>query len=135
MSDALVRAAFESRLASWAAAQVPPIPVAYQNVPFTPPNGRYARCWVLPAPTQSGTLDGLHRERKGVFQVDLLMPNGTGSGAATALAASLDAAFPVVLSQGGIKVFLLSPMSQSSSIQEPNHYMVPVSCMYRSDTV
>lgn len=135
MSDALIRAAFESRLAAWASAQVPPIPVAYQNVAFAPPNGRYARCWVLPAPTQSQTLDGLHRERKGVFQVDLLMPNGTGSAAANALAASLDAAFPVVLSQGAIKVFLLSPMSQSSSIQEPNHYMVPVSCMYRSDTV
>lgn len=135
MSDALIRAAFESRLAAWAASQVPPIPVAYQNVAFTPPNGRYARCWILPVPTQSGTLDGLHRERKGVFQVDLCMPIGTGSAAVNALVASLDAAFPVVLTQGAIKVFLLSPMSQSSSIQEANHYMVPVSCEYRSDTV
>lgn len=137
MSDALVRAAFESRIAAWAAAQVPPIPVSYQNVTFTPPAGRYARCWVLPVPTQAETFDGLGRLRRGIFQVDLCMPIGAGPGAANTLAASLDVAFPLTgpMAQGGINIYLLTPLSQASGMQEPDHYVVPVSTEYRSDTI
>lgn len=137
MSDALVRAAFESRLTTWAAAQTPPIPVAYQNTAFTPPAGRYVRCWVIPAPTQAETFDGLGRLRRGIFQVDLCMPIGTGPAAANALADSLDAAFPLTapLAQGGIKVYLLAPLSQAGPLDEPGHFVVPVSCEYRSDTI
>lgn len=137
MSDALIRTAFESRLATWAAAQTPAIQVAYENVNFTPPAGRYLRCFILPADTQSDTLDGLHRKRMGIFQVDLCMPTGTGPGPAVALAASLDAAFPLTapMTQSTLKIFLLSPMSPSAAIQQPDHYVVPVSCAYRADTV
>jgi len=137
MSDALVRAAFETRLKAWADAQVPPIQVAYQNVTLTPPTGRYARCHLIPAPTLSEDWAGEHRLRRGIFQVDLCMPNGTGPGAATTLVQSLDAAFPLTgpMTQGSIQVYLLSPMSQGPALQEPDHYVVPVSCTYRSDTI
>lgn len=137
MSDALVRAAFETRLKAWADAQVPPIPVAYENATFTPPAGRYARCHLIPAPTLSEDLSGTHRLRRGIFQVDLCMPIGTGPSAASALAASLDAAFPLIapMTQGSIKVFLLSPLSPGPAIEEPDHYVVPLSCEYRSDTI
>jgi hypothetical protein len=137
VSDLLIRQAFETRLAAWAAAQTPPIPVTFENHKFKPPAGRYIRCWLLPAPTQSESLDGLHRLRSGIFQVDLCMPNGEGAGAATALAASLDAAFSLTspMTQGSIKVFMLSPMSAAPAMQEPNHYVVPVSGEYRSDTI
>jgi hypothetical protein len=137
MSDLLIRQAFETRLATWAAAQTPAIPVDYENSKFTPPAGRYIRCWLMPVPTQSESLDGSHRLRRGIFQVDLCMPVGAGPGAAGALAASLDTAFPLTapMTQGAIKVFLLSPMSPAPAIQEPNHYVVPVSCSYRSDTI
>lgn len=137
MSDALVRAAFETRLATWAAAQTPPIPVAYQNLAFTPPTGRYVRCWLLPAPTLSEDLGGLHRQRRGIFQLDLCLPIGVGPGAANTLAASLDATFPLTapMVQGAIRVFLLTPLSQGPAQDGPDHYMVPLSCEYRSDTI
>ena len=137
MSDALVRAAFETRLLAWANAQVPPIPVAFENASFTPPTGRYVRAYLLPAPTASETLNGEHRRRMGVYQVSLCMPIGSGPGAAAALCASLDAAFPMALpmSQGGVKVFMLSPMSPAPAITEPDRYVVPVSCTYRADTI
>jgi hypothetical protein len=137
MSDALVRAAFETRLAAWAAAQVPPIPVAFENAQFTAPNGRYARAYLLPAPTACETFNGEHRRRMGVFQVSLCMPIGTGPGAAASLAASLDAAFPLSapMTQGSIKVFLLSPMSPAPAMQDADLFIVPVSCTYRADTI
>jgi hypothetical protein len=137
MSDALVRAAFETRLLAWANAQVPAIPVAFENASFTAPDGRYARAYLLPAPTACETFNGEHRRRMGVFQVSLCMPIGTGPGAAATLAASLDAAFPLStpMTQGSIKVFLLSPMSPGPALQEPTHFIVPVSCTYRADTI
>lgn len=137
MSDALVRAAFETRIAAWAAAQSPPIPVAYENVTFTPPAGRYLRCWLLPVPTQAETFDGLGRLRRGIFQVDLCLPMGAGSGAAQALLSSLDAAFPLTgpMTQGGISVYLLTPLSGAAGRPDGDHYVVPVSCEYRSDTI
>lgn len=137
MSDALIRAAFETRLAAWAAAQSPAIPVAYENVTFTPPAGRYVRCFLMPAPTECETFNGEHRRRMGIFQVSLCMPIGTGPAAAATLAASLDAAFPIALpmTQGGIKIFILSPMAIAPAIQESDRYVVPVSCSYRADII
>lgn len=137
MSDALVRAAFETRLLAWANAQTPAIPVAFENATFAPPPGRYVRCYVLPAPTACETWNGEHRRRMGVFQVSLCMPIGAGPGAAAALTASLDAAFTLAapMTQGSIKVFMLSPMSPAPALQEPDHFIVPVSCTYRADTI
>lgn len=137
MSDALVRAAFETRLAAWAAAQSPAIPVSYQNVPFTPPTGRYVRVWILPAPTQSHGIGGTDRERKGVVQIDLCLPIGTGSKTASDLAASLDAAFPLTgpMAQGSIEVWMTSPLSAAAPIEGPTHYTVPLSGSYLSHTV
>lgn len=137
MSDALVRAAFETRLLAWANAQTPAIPVAFENAAFSAPTGRYARAYLLPAPTACETFNGEHRRRMGVFQVSLCMPIGTGPGAAAALTASLDAAFPLSapMTQGALKVFLLSPMSPAPAIQEPDHFVAPVSCTYRADTI
>lgn len=136
MSDETVRAAFETRLAAWAAAQTPPVPVAYENVEFDPPKGRYVRCYLIPAPAECQTLNGEHRRRMGVFQVSLCMPINTGPRAATKLVASLDAAFPVgPMAHDGLNVFVLSPMSVAPAIQEPDRYVVPVSCTYRADTI
>lgn len=137
MSDALVRAAFETRLLAWANAQSPAIPVAFENAAFMPPVGRYVRAYLLPAPTASETLNGEHRRRMGVFQVSLCMPIGSGPGAAAALTASLDAAFPMALpmTQGSLRLFMLSPMSPGPAIQEPDRFVVPVSCTYRADTI
>ena len=137
MSDALIRAAFETRLAAWGAAQSPPIPIAYENATFTPPAGRYARCFLMPAPTECETMGGEHRRRMGIFQVSLCMPIGTGPGAAASLAASLDTAFPLTqpMTQGGVRIFLLSPMSAGPGIQDPDRYVIPVSCAYRADII
>lgn len=136
MSDALIRSAFESRLAAWAAAQTPAIPIAYQNKPFDPPVGVYLRSFILPAGTISLTLDRKHRQYKGVFQVSIVAPLATGPGAAEAVATALDALFPIdaPLAVGSILVWLLSPMSAAPAQQEPARYVIPVSAQYQSDT-
>lgn len=136
MSDALVRAAFETRLQTWADAQSPAIPIAFENVAFTPPTTRYIRAFMLPARTVSLTLEQTDRQRKGIYQVSLVLPSGDGVAAGTSLTAALDALFPtnVPMTQGSITVNLTSPMSAATPIQEGDRWVIPVSAYYQSDT-
>ncbi len=135
MSNEIIRAAFETRLDAWAATHS--LPVAHQNEGFTPPEGAYVRCWLLPAPTRSYGLEGVHRKYSGVFQVDLCMPPDAGPNDATELAKSLDAIFPMTapMTQSGLHVWITDPVSEGPGKQEQNHYVVPVSCGYRADTI
>ncbi len=135
MSQTLVRAAFEQRLATWAAAQTEPIPVAYQGVEFDPPAGRYFRAFLLPNTTNSNTLDQTHRQFRGIFQVSIVMPAGAGLGGAEALVSALDELFTLTapITSGSIKVVITSPMSAATAINEDGRMVVPVSCGYQAD--
>lgn len=135
MTQAIIRKGFESRLKAWADAQTPAIPVAWQNVAFTPPAGRYARAFLLPNPTRSETLEKEHRRYEGVFQVSLCMTIGTGASVAEALTASLDAHFDAYFMQDSLRIYLLTPMSAAPALQDGDRYVVPVSASYRADTV
>ena len=135
MSNLLIRAGFETRLKAWAITKS--LPLYFENVPTDPPTAAYAEAYLLPAPTQSDTLDDLHRRYSGIFQVSLVMPIGVGAGDAAALEAELDALFApaVPIVQGSLVVRVTSPMSAASAVQRPDRYVLPVSCAYRADTV
>lgn len=135
MSQALIRAGFETALKTWADAQTPAIPVAWPNVAFTPPAGRYVRAKVLPAPTKKKFLDGTGRTWRGIFQATFYMPIGVGAGTVEALAASLDAAFADSFTSGGVRIYLLEPFSAAPELPHPDRFVVPVSATYRADTV
>lgn len=135
MSQATIRKAFETRLKTWADAQTPVIPVAWPNVAFNPPAGRYARADMLPAPSQYLTFDQTGKTWRGVFHVRLCMPIGTGAGVVEALIASLSADFAPTFEQDGLRVYLLSPLSAAPAMNEADRYVVPVSAPYRVDTV
>lgn len=132
-----IRALLEARLSTWAKSQTPAIPVAWQNVPFTPPTGRFLRAWVMPAETGSETLDGAHRRYVGVFQVSVYVPQGTGPAAGEAIAESIAALYPMndLLSMTGLDVMIVSPMSIAQGFNSDGRYVVPVSCRYRADTI
>jgi hypothetical protein len=132
MSDATIAAAFESTLKAWADVQTPAVPVAWQNVAFTPPAGRYVRAHLLPHQAKHLFVDGSGRSRQGTFQVDICMPVGAGAGGARALVDSLDAAFAITMVQGSLRIWLLTPLSAAPAIQEPDRFVVPVSATYKA---
>lgn len=134
MTQAVIRSGFEAALKVWADAQTPVIPVAWQNVAFTPPAGRYLRAELIPAQTNKLAFDGTGRTWKGIFQVSFVMPIGVGSGTVESLAASLDAAFADSFSYSGLRIYLLSPLSPAPALQETDRYVVPVSAYYRADS-
>lgn len=127
-----IRTAFELRLATWAAAQTPPLPIAYENRAFIPPaNNRYLRAYVIPAKTQSNTLEQTDRDYEGVFQVSIVQPLSAGTASAATIALALDALYPASFLEGVTRIFITSPMSIAPPQIEPNAYVLPVSCFYR----
>jgi Bacteriophage related domain of unknown function len=134
MSQSIVRAGFESRLKTWADAQTPAIPVAWENKAFTPPVGRYVRASLIPAPTSARTLERTDRSYTGVFQALLCMPIDKGVGSAESLGASLDAHFSSTFTQGSLQIWLLTPFRMSPGFQADERYVVPVWAEYAAQT-
>ncbi|MAB96928.1 MAG: hypothetical protein CMK71_02515 [Pseudomonadaceae bacterium] len=138
MSNKRIRALFESRLATWAAARTPALRIAYQGVKFTPASGEtYLQAFLLPATTDSETLEGEHRAYRGVWQVSIVGPSGKGTGAASGIEDELDTLFPnnLRLTNSGFDVYVRSPMSAAAPLEGDVNTTLPVSCAYRADTV
>lgn len=135
MSQAIIRAAIEQRLKTWADAEIPAVPIAYQNAPFVPPAGPYIRAFLLPAETNSPFLEGGSRTYIGVYQLSVCAPETTGSAVAEALLAELEALFTANLRvlQSGVTVIVTSPVSASPAMQEPGLYVIPCRFRYRAD--
>jgi hypothetical protein len=137
MSQKIVRAGMEKKLKTWADAQTPVLTVAWENIAFTPPAGPYLRAFLLPEPTQSQTLDKLHRRYAGILQVDLAMPINGGAAPAETLLASLLTAFTPATSftESSVRIFITDPASAAPAVSEPNRYTVPVSIPYTAHVI
>lgn len=134
MTQELIRQAFETRLQTWATAQG--LDVAWENVEYLPTTDQaYIRPTLLPGKTNSLFLDLSGRDYKGIFQVDLCMPIGTGPGTAEVLVTSLSTTFSGTFTQSSIRVTLMSPMHAAPASPEADHYVIPVSAGYRVVTV
>jgi len=135
MSHLIIRRLLETRLSVWAKAK--PLAVAYQNVKFTPPaSGIYLRAFTMPAVTDSTDLPGKNRQYIGLFQVSIVIPADSGTGAGEQLVGELASLFPLfdTLTQGNLKVRIMTPIDQGPEIQGDTDYTVPTSFRYRADT-
>lgn len=135
MSQARIRAAFESRLKTWA--DTKRLPVLWQNVVGSVPAVDHLRAYLLPGTTTSRDLAGENRSYRGVFQASVFVKAGTGSSIAEALARELDDLFPVNLRMlsVGLSVYVLTPMTAHTAIQSEDWYHVPVDCRYGAEEV
>lgn len=133
MSQARIRAAFESRLATWAASKA--LPVVWQNVGAGNMTGDHLRAFLLPAQTLTSDLAGKHRGYRGVFQVSIFTRPNIGANRAESLARELDELFPVALRMlsAGLTVQVMTPMASRPSIVETDWYSVPVDCRYGAE--
>lgn len=138
MSTKAIRVILESRLSTWAAARVPALRISFENNAFTPAAGEtYLRATLLPANTGSLDLKGDHRLYRGVFQIDVRRPIGSGAGPALDIAAELNTLFPVNgrYTSGTVTVQAITPPSAAQGAQADSEYVVPVSFQYRADVI
>lgn len=137
MSKRQIRAAFESRLSAWAGSKTPAIPIAWENVAFTPSNYPYLRAFLLPAATDSQDLEGKHRAYTGIFQVSIIGQTGKGAKAVEEIAQELESLFPLNLRipvTGG-NVLVYTPISEGPAMPDGGTFTLPVWCRYRMDTI
>lgn len=134
MSHLSVRLAFQQRLAGWATDKG--LRVAYEGVAFEPgPDETYLRAFILPASTQTLTLEGVDRVYTGIFQVSVIAPSGSGTADAEGLVSDLDSLFPTFLriQREDLEIMVMTPMEQGPIIVDDNTMTVPTSFQYRAD--
>ncbi|WP_308920591.1 DUF4128 domain-containing protein [Janthinobacterium sp. J1-1] len=137
MSDAIIRAAIESRLAVWAKAQSPAIPIAYENMSFKPVTGQcYLRGTLMPAGTLNPSLGGEHSRYHGFYQVDVYVPANGGTGPSSALTKAIEVLFkrPTTIPGSGLNVRINRTPSIGPGLpDDAGFYMVPVTIRYSAD--
>jgi hypothetical protein len=138
MSDRIIRSLFETRLKAWATVRAPVLPIAYEDVAFTPPadGSPYLRAFLLPANATSEDLEGKHTAYRGVFQVCVVMKAGGGRGAAGLIADEIAALFPnnLPMTKADFTVYVRSPMATASAQQGDTTTTLPLSFQYRADS-
>lgn len=80
----------------------PQIPIAFQDVQFTPPaeGAPFLRTTLIPAPPITPTLDEQVVVQRGIYQIMLSYPTGNGPRAAETKAAAIQTHFPALLALG-----------------------------------
>ncbi|QJI29911.1 DUF4128 domain-containing protein [Pseudomonas sp. ADAK18] len=138
MSDRVIRSLFEAHLKAWASARVPALPIAYEDVAFTPPasDAPYLKIFLLPGSTDSEDLEGRHTSYRGVLQISVVTKAGEGRGAAGLIADEISVLYPnnMALTKAEFTVFIRSPMATAGAIQGDTTSSLPLSFQYRADT-
>jgi hypothetical protein len=91
-----IRQEVESAIAAFASEQNPPLPVAYEGVPFNKPvNSPFLEVVFLANNITNATVDALRQRVYGSFQVNVYAPNGKGMKQLDGLTSEIAALFPV----------------------------------------
>lgn len=131
MSILLIQSALEKKLAAIAS----PLPTAFENVIFTPAAGQpYQKVFLLLNTPVDHALSADMVERRGIFQVTLMFPLGSGRGAAQTRAQALAEHFQPVqtLTEGAAQVTLASTVQIGSGMVDGDRWAVPVKVLWRS---
>ena len=129
-----IRSNLEDRLRTFCAAQTPPIPIAFEGIPFVKPsNSRYVQCWLLPSTTTSPTVEGYRRRVRGLFQISVYCPDGRGSKEVEDLSEQIAALYPVVPKNIFTELSIDRPTQTSQAYIDANYRCIPVTVSYRAE--
>lgn len=133
MSQQAITQLLEARLGNWAETQG--LQVAFDNIGFTPPDGIYLESHVMPATTTAIDLSRKAKVFRGVYQINVIAPAGTGKSAGGSIAEQLIDLFPEnqEMSDGELTCFINSAPSAFAGISTDTSYTIPVSMSYRAD--
>lgn len=133
MSQQALTQLLETRLSEWAEAQG--LQVAFDNIGFSPPDGIYLQSHVMPATTTAIDLSRQAKVFRGVYQINVIAPAGTGKSAGGLIAEQLIQLFPEnqEMSDGVLTCFINSVPSAFAGISSDTSYTIPVSMSYRAD--
>ena len=124
-----IRSEIETRLATWAAAQTPKVPVAYENVDFSKPKtGGYVEIYMLDSAIKNRNLVAGQRIT-GKFQINVYMPLGSGMGDIEARADAIAALYPVLPKIGTVS--MEQPLDGRAAFIVEDFMCIPMTGRYR----
>ena len=137
MSTTLITHLLETKLAAIASSLG--LEIAMENIPFKPKDSRavYLRSHILPAKTLGIDIAGALQVFRGVFQVDVVAPAGSGKTKAGEVADSILKAFPagLELTSGEFTAYIESVPYRMRPLPSDTRYLIAVNIDYRADTV
>jgi len=119
-------------LAAYATAHSPVLTISREGAPFSPPtdNSTFLEALLLPADTQTATLDGSRRRFLGSFQINIWAKDNIGTGASETIAEEIAQLFPV-FPKTLFPVSVETPASVKRSLTENGWRVIPVIINYR----
>lgn len=134
MSNSIIRSVFETQLKTWADAQVPKIPIAFEGASFSKPSsGTFLEPTLLPNVTLNHDLSGLRKTYLGIFEVKCWCQSGRGMGKVEQLAGSIINLFPM-LPKAGVVSVEQTPHAEHTHLDDSGWIVVPVLILYRYET-
>ena len=131
MSNSIIRSILETRLKSWADAQVPKILFAAEGASFTKPtSGGFVQPVLLPNGTLNNDLSGKRKTHVGIFEVRCWYPSGKGMREAEKLADNVINLFPLLPKIGSVSIEN-TPYAEQPELDISGWIIVPVMIMYR----
>lgn len=128
-----VRSEIESRINTWATAQVPPIPIAIEGRSFTKPTtGPYLEVFLIGSNNINRNVAAEGTRTYGILQINCYAPANKGMGEVEALRDNMVALFPVLPKTGTVSIE--APLSWSGSDVIDGYVCVPVRGNYRTET-
>lgn len=134
MSLQIIRKALEKRLAALS----PAMATAYENVEFTPVVGTpHQKAELLPAEPGNEVMGSATYFERGIFQVTLCYPKGTGPAAAEARAQLIRAHFKrgTTMIESGVSVIVTSTPKQHPAQPDNERYNIPISVYYQAQII
>lgn len=129
--EARIADALLARLA--ALSLTPAIPVAYPDIPFTPPAGTYLKAQLIPNTNSNRYVgDDSTTEFRGILQVTVVASSGKGIVAPSEIAAKVADHFErgVPITSGDLVVKITDRPSIAHAMQDTDRVNIPVSINY-----
>ncbi len=128
-----VRTEIETRLATWAAAQSPIMPVSYESVAFIKPTASaWLQIFFLDAINVNPDVAAERERETGVFQINICVPQNKGTKERDALVTALKSLFPVLPKTGTVSIE--RPPAVSNGLNRTDgFYVTPLSFSYRQE--
>lgn len=137
MSNDIVRTAIQGRLKAWADAQLPVLPVVWENTEYTPVQGTaYLRGFLMPAETKNPSQGGLHKVYNGLYQISVFFGKGVGTGPVEAACNGIEVLFKAgttIEKSDRLINILRTPAVAKGAPDGAGFYMVPVTIWYEME--
>lgn len=133
MSRPDITGLLESRLGEWAEQQG--LQVAWDNIPFNPPDDIYLTSHDMPATPYAIDLSQQCKVFIGVYQVNVVIPAAQGRERGRNIASQIEALFEngTELSGEGFSCYISGEPAQYAGVATETTYTLPVSLNYRAD--